>query len=419
MVFLCLKTPSKLQGVVTEFQSTIEQDGSITLPDDNVMIVTPNTSQSIRTVTIASSGKYVPLPFLNALLARTPQIKEFHFTDNAAYGHCYFPPQAGRNISDEAKANLTHLETLNVSESNVDPAGLLELLQSSNNYVSLNLSFQALHNGHLREISRNPSLTHLNLHFLANTGEEALDFRVLSQLRNLTHFVAPKRISKDDLIAIIEANPNLQELDLSNCYELEINPVLEEIAEKLHSLRSLKLDSASKVSRFAFMKLIDKCPALTELTIPGISVKRQANLTPEDIAADKMTKEALIDALNILKDRRQLKVLELNNTKLTDDILSIIASIPSLTNLSISFRSYEDSKLTEAGLLHLQQLINLETLDLDGRSSVTESVLAGVANHCPKLRTLYMNRDWWNMVREEGQHYSRFKQRFTKAARQI
>ena len=381
----------KLESVGADFEMRILPDGRVILPTMKALIETPNTSPSIRTVKIASSRIGAPIPFLNSLVERTPQIKEFQFTNNSFFNYSNFPTQVqvGRIISEPAKANLSHLEALTVSGSNVHPAGLLELLQSSSNYVSLNLCGQCLHNGHLREIVRSQSLTHLNLQSIKKADDEELNFQILSELRNLTHLVVTSEMTEDELIAIIEANPNLKELDISGGH-LQTRRVLFKIADKAPLLRSLKFSNASKITKLALNALIVGCPALRELVIPGISVKRQADLSPEDIAADKMTKEALIQALNTLKDRGLLEILNFQDVNLTEDMLSIIISIPTLTSLSI--RNYASSQLTEACLLQLQRLTNLEELNLDGLSSLTEAVLVGVVNHCPKLRNLHMNR---------------------------
>ncbi len=382
----------KLQKLETSFICTLDPYGITLLPDMAVTIQSPNASQTIRSVTINNSSSHVPILFLNALLARTPQLREFHFTHNNCYQQTYFTPQVGKNISEEAKANLAKLETLNVSYSTIHPTGLLELLQSSDSYMSLDLSHQSLDNGHLREITRNQNLTHLNLQFIKKVDAEGLDFQILRSLCALTHFAAAREMSEDDLIALIESNPNLEELDISHCDLLQTDRVLFKIAEKCPSLRSLKLSDASKINKPAFKALIDGCPALKELAIPKISVKIEADLSSEDRAAGVMTKEALIQALNTLKDRNQLEKLVLNDVKLTDDILDVIVSMPNLIMLSMS--DYYSSKFTEVSLLKLQQLKNLEILDLGGIASVTEAVLTRIANHCPKLRDFYVNCCW-------------------------
>ena len=381
----------QLQGVRIQFRAINTPDGYQIHPEDDVMIETQTISPSIRTVTIYSSFDHVPMPFLDCLLARTPQIKEFNFIDNigSGSGNCYFPPQVLDKLSEEAGANLTHLETLNVSNSAVIPSGLLALLQSSSNYVSLNLEGQLLHDGHLRAITQNQGLTHLNLQNTHKVGEEKLNFQILRELHNLTHLATSNEMSEDELIAIIESNPNLQELDISGLSDLQSDRVLFKIAEKAPLLRSLILSNASKINKPAFKSLIDGCPNLIELKMPNISMLRKEDLSAEARAGDKITEEALMQALNTLKERGLIERLDLSDTVLTDDILDIIVSIPSITDLSI--RTSSIPMLTKASLLKLQHLINLETLNLDGYYAVTEEVLAAVANHCSKLRNLHVN----------------------------
>ncbi len=408
----------KLHSIGIEFQVRMSSSSSLgipILPDEVAMIETPNTSPFIRTVTIAHSLRGVPfphmfarlprppipVPFLNSLLARTPQIKEFNFINNS-FPDLYFTPQVGMNLSGEAKANLTQLAILNVSGSDVHPTGLLELLQSSNNYVSLNLNLKLLHNGHLREIVRSQNLTHLNLQGIRTADAEELNFQTLSELHHLTHFVASDEMSEDDLIAIIESNPNLQDLDISHCPHLQTDRVLFKIAEKNPSLHSLKFSDASQITRPAFMALIDRCLALKELEIPCICIfsrRKEADLSPEQRAAGKISEEAFIQALNILQERGQLEKLNLDYASMTDSMLDTIVSIPTLTHLSLGFRSLNPyttdvSMLTEKSLLKLKSLTNLEELTLNGISSVTETVLASIANHCSKLRKFHMNNSW-------------------------
>lgn len=85
----------------------------------------------------------------------------------------------------------------------------------------------------------------------------------------------------------------------------------------------------------------------------------------------------------ILRDRKDIAILEMGNADVTDDTLSLLAEMPKLKELTLN-----DSSVTDAGLAKLARLPRLETLRIARTRVTADGVRAFLAAPPSGLRQI-------------------------------
>lgn len=102
--------------------------------------------------------------------------------------------------------------------------------------------------------------------------------------------------------------------------------------------------------------------------------------------------EPIATDLTPLRDQRRLTVLQIRAAAATDASLGQIAQLDSLKTLAMQWsRPHRASPMTDAGLVTLGRLPNLESLTIDDCPLLTDAGVARLVEGLPKLRRLTLN----------------------------
>ena len=249
------------------------------------------------------------------------------------------------NISDiSALANLTNLQTLNLSGNSISDIGALANLT---NLTELNLSGNKI----ISDISALRNLTNLQTLNLSNNNIS--DIGALANLPNLQTL----DLSGNGIISIGELGslPNLQTLNLSSNNISDISAL-----GNLTNLQTLN---------WSYNKIIYIS------TLRNLTNLQTLNLSGNNISD--------ISALRSLTNLQTLKTLHLSGNKISD--ISALANLTNLQTLDLSGNGISDISALES----LTNLKTLKTLHLSSNKISDISALANLTN----LQTLYLSNN--------------------------
>lgn len=150
--------------------------------------------------------------------------------------------------------------------------------------------------------------------------------------------------------------PNLQSLNLNNCYEI-VDQALIEISPLLQ-LKEIILTSCHKLSNCSLKSLQQNCPNLHTIDLSGLT-----------LTAD--------EGLEYISHLIHLRSITLTDCyKITDKGLGFLANSGRIKDLNLS----RCGQITNAGVAKLAQLTELETLNLNQCKKVNETVFSQISN---------------------------------------
>ncbi len=326
-------------------------------------LITPYGTGKIERLAFEKSSSRIPTAKIMQLMEAVNQVKGLRMSQLSIPNKPYFAPVVGESLTDAAKAKLSFATDLHLDRSGIHPQGIIEILQNSQNFTSVNLTCDQVNNGVFTELAAQPGLTSLTLYY---TFGEA-DYAILAGCRNLESFTPSKQITEEALISIIQANPNLKHLNLEQCEAgIVTDRVLQAIAENCKGLESINLYRCT-VTDAGIRPLLQNCLSLVSI---------------ED-SSGTISSEVILELKN-LKDFKEIKFI---GVKLSDEFLNALFQLPQLTALSLN----GCGGFTPKALEGIKALTNLEFLNLDGILVLNDDVVIGVVDECKKLNTLRIN----------------------------
>ena len=291
------------------------------------------------------------------------------------------------NISDiSALANLTNLQTLNLSGNSISDIGALanltnltELNLSGNKIISdisalgnlTNLQTLNLSNNNISDIGALASLTNLQTLYLSNNNIS--DISALGGLTNLTEL--DWSYNKNISIGALANLPNLQTLDLSGNGIISIGEL-----GSLPNLQTLNL-SYNNISDISALRGLTNLTELDWSYNKNISIGALANLTNLQTLNLSGNNISDISALANLTNLQTLKTLNLSGNNISD--ISALGNLTNLQTLNLSYNNISD-------IGALRSLTNLQTLNLSGNNISDISTLANLTN-LQTLKTLNLS----------------------------
>ena len=248
------------------------------------------------------------------------------------------------NISDiSALANLTNLQTLNLSGNSISDIGALA------------------------------SLTNLQTLYLSNNNIS--DISALGGLTNLTEL--DWSYNKNISIGALANLPNLQTLDLSGNGIISIGEL-----GSLPNLQTLNL-SSNNISDISALGNLTNLQTLNWSYNKIIYISTLRNLTNLQTLNLSGNNISDISALRSLTNLQTLKTLHLSGNKISD--ISALANLTNLQTLDLSGNGISDISALES----LTNLKTLKTLHLSSNKISDISALANLTN----LQTLYLSNN--------------------------
>ena len=315
------------------------------------------------------------------------------------------------NISDiSALANLTNLQTLNLSGNSISDIGALanltnltELNLSGNKIISdisalgnlTNLQTLNLSNNNISDIGALASLTNLQTLYLSNNNIS--DISALGGLTNLTEL--DWSYNKNISIGALANLPNLQTLDLSGNGIISIGEL-----GSLPNLQTLNLSSNNisdisalgnltnlqtlnwSYNKIIYISTLRNLTNLQTLNLSGNNIsdistlRNLTNLQTLNLSGNNISD---ISALRSLTNLQTLKTLHLSGNKISD--ISALANLTNLQTLDLSGNGISDISALES----LTNLKTLKTLHLSSNKISDISALANLTN----LQTLYLSNN--------------------------
>ena len=293
------------------------------------------------------------------------------------------------NISDiSALANLTNLQTLNLSGNSISDIGALanltnltELNLSGNKIISdisalgnlTNLQTLNLSNNNISDIGALASLTNLQTLYLSNNNIS--DISALGGLTNLTEL--DWSYNKNISIGALANLPNLQTLDLSGNGIISIGEL-----GSLPNLQTLNLSSnnISDISALGHLTNLQTLNWSYNKIIYISTLRNLTNLQTLNLSGNNISD---ISALRSLTNLQTLKTLNLSGNKISD--ISALANLTNLQTLDLSGNGISDISALES----LTNLKTLKTLHLSSNKISDISALANLTN----LQTLYLSNN--------------------------
>ncbi|KAG0284119.1 hypothetical protein BGZ96_011519 [Linnemannia gamsii] len=320
-------------------------------------------------------------------------IARFELLELLDLSHC--------RITDKTLAftlNLPYLSTLNLSATKVTTAGLARVIADAewkSNLQTLDLSYcqgiagpLVLYN--LQELERLRTLK-LNSSKAFNMSPVRIpDSKAFSHLLNLD--LASTSIDAPDLIALLPSVGTVEKLNLTSCTRVTTE-ALEQIVSQLKMLQDLKFPSRNH--------------HLTTV-LPTASV---LPLTHLDLSDFKFIAD---EAILSLAEAKNLQMLSLSGTMLTDAGSAVLVHMSSLKELSLDRTHIGDKsmeylrdlgrieilslsqvmRLTTVGVNHLGRSaffsLKLKRLNLKNNPFIHDEALA-VFSHCNSLNTLNLD----------------------------
>eukprot|EP01127_Copromyxa_protea_P019967 TRINITY_DN6588_c0_g1_i1.p1 TRINITY_DN6588_c0_g1~~TRINITY_DN6588_c0_g1_i1.p1 ORF type:complete len:1889 (+),score=263.28 TRINITY_DN6588_c0_g1_i1:30-5669(+) len=288
-------------------------------------------------------------------------------------------------ITDTALLTLSKrcedLRVLKLPGHNLSDMGIIALAKGCRNLSALSLSnCSNIHNAAIHTLARHcPRLEMLSLESCRSIDDEAFDFSFEDEVVKDT-----KRKNKTFY--------NLHTLNLARCLKIG-NAGITRLVTNCPNIRQLVLNSCQDVTDEAIFSVAKHCPYLEEIDLSNCNKITDQGIIALAAACPNLVK-CILSNCNLITDltmeslSRCCPKLEHINVSccslLTDKSLESIAeNCPKLKHLWL-----EECAVTEAGLTHLKNCINLKCLKLGYIKDLTDSVLEKIAQGCPKIKEL-------------------------------
>lgn len=263
--------------------------------------------------------------------------------------------------------SLPNLEHLDISNVNIDLAGIKLIVTKLQNLTSLNLSGCNIDDTGIQTIVLHlKKLQALDISSCSKIDSKGI--RLLAQLK-LTKLVVFK--PKDDDIVFITQN--------------------------IKTLTSLTLEKATLVTNLGIKAIVDNLPALTSLKITSSD---QIGLAEIELISTKLTNLAELsffwckinnDCLQMISENlKKLKLLSLESCKEIDNegVGFIAEGLQELTSLSI----HDCGKVGSLGLQKIaQQLTKLKSLSIISSIKLDDATIKCICEHLKSLSYLKLN----------------------------
>jgi hypothetical protein len=324
---------------------------------------------SIRKLTIVGWGAPTPIPSI--LLMGMEKVESFVLTAAFPGNPHYFSSIVGLAVP-VGSAPLTHLRHLELTYS-TNPDAVLELLKSSQAFVSINVFLAAKNpNLCLTEIAKQSQLVTLRLLDEICYDEGLFDYSILlrgelSRNPHLRIFKPSSHMTCDQLIAFLRQHPQLIDLDLSGLKFGIVDDRVVDVIATLTNLRSLRFPHCCVgVTDRGLEVLVRACTQLRELSLPG-----ESNITIQGLRG-------------LAGIGPQLQLLRIPAFQFDDAGIEMLGTFTQLRALSLAASGYSMLKLQET----LGKLIELEKLNLSCSLPFDHSFMQILGEKCRKLTSL-------------------------------
>ncbi|MFA5074853.1 MAG: hypothetical protein WC436_02005 [Candidatus Babeliales bacterium] len=198
-----------------------------------------------------------------------------------------------------------------------------------------------------------------NIYLDKNSNPKSID---LSQYKDL--------LTDDDLSAITECNPLLEELNLSGCYKIT-DKGFTFIGNKCRALKNLKLSGCNNILDDTFRHIFRECPQLIKISIDGCS---------------KISNNAITSSFLSRPSSRELQELNFSGCDLQDNTIRAIAyKCPNLIKISLN----NNSKISNNALSYLfNKCTKLQKVYLSGCGNLLNSCIKVLSKKCKSLKNL-------------------------------
>lgn len=169
--------------------------------------------------------------------------------------------------------------------------------------------------------------------------------------------------------------PNLEQLHLHLCGQL-VAETLKHWASVFRRLRRVELYAPFLVRKDGWRSLITGCGERLE----GFLITQSPRIDVETV-------QELVDHCPNLAELRLAEIGQLNS-----DCLAALSKLKKLTTLDLSAPATSLNDADVSGLLAAAGG-QLKVLDLSDNPELTDSTLAAIAEHCPRLEKLHMRND--------------------------
>lgn len=335
---------------------------------------------------------------LQYIAQRLPNLKELHIS------FCKQFTNAGLNQI----ANLRKLETLDVSNTNINDANLNQItlnagatLRSINLHRCVNLTDAGLSHlarcAELRDlnISECPGLTEAGLQPLRGVCQKLTTLNIsntnvnpdhipdFTELRSLTMQQCPQA-DDQNLSQIAQACTQLRELDIGFC----INITDVRSVANCHHLEKLSMLHISELQNEDLNQITLNCPELKEIAIsncPHVTDNGLICLTRckklERLTATHVSGATDLGFAAVSSHCPELQYLNISQTAITDPGLAVITQHSRKMRL---LNVQGCSQLTDDGFQQIGNMPNLRYLNITN-TRLTNRTLEYVANGCPKM----------------------------------
>lgn len=277
-----------------------------------------------------------------------------------------------------------------IGASMLSGAGLVQSMSLLPELTHLHLSaLTYLNDAALGDLLHGASnITHLHLHDCTELTPDGL-FTALSRAPTLTHLDlseptgdALHLINGEELNSMLRATPQLTELVLKNCSEIESQDLITALPNVSANLVSLNLSNNEQLDGPHLAQILAQVPNLQVLDLSGV------------VHIDDASLNAALQHVPLLQD------LTLNSSQLTDaGLTAALQHVPSLINLDISncsrlrhvtlpvLSSLSTLKVVEAENLEdiaLDNLPSLETLDISDNLMLNKEAIDNSLQHVRK-----------------------------------
>ena len=337
-------------------------------------LVAPGGSGAITHLEIQGAHNF-PTTIPNRVVSCIGPLTSFKMS--RMYGHQQL--SLGERFSDAAKANMRTLTSLDYARANISLEGILETVQGLTTLTFVNLSDQTLHDDVFTELVANPELATLDLRFAKGN----LNHGILSLCHSLRTFTPDKSITEENLIRILGANPEIENLNLSYCSEVIFTDRLfKTIAMKCSKLKKLDLPFSLKNSTLTdkgFIYFTENCKEISSLRLGDLAPISSAGLSIG------------------IRNCEKLVSLSFQDRELDDRLLQAVAAKTSLVALSLRFSTGNYSAESMKGL---SALINLQFLNVELCRYISNETVTLFLDHFPRLNTLRAN-NWEGFMTDE------------------
>jgi hypothetical protein len=345
-----------------------------------------NNQITIKTLSFKAKEKPIHFTYIKEILEALPNLSSLEFKSIAEdysdfqyltqkYGDKLFDPAKEPILSDRIKTNLASLTKLIIDTSSIHPHGMNAILKCAHAIKTLFLKEYPISDALLQTLNQKKDLSSLILIDIL----PKVNYGLLTDIQKLEEFTPHKHISLEELVGIINANPNIKRLDLSNCsapIEKESDRLLTTIGKNLQSLENLSLPKGMKITREGIAALVQGCKYITKLEMTEV-------------------KWLTVEMVTELKKCLNLESLNISWSQLGENVFLRLTDIKHLTHLDVSGCFGID----RVSLTRIGQLVNLTDLNVSCLMDLDDEHIYNILYSCTKLLKLNV-KSCSNLTRE-------------------